>query len=73
MPILTDSLGTQQQAFGRYFLRFSNYSWEDYPLTAENSLDGIAAAPEKERIFNIWMGYEAFGYQHRPESGIYDF
>ena len=55
------------------FLRFSNHSWEDYPLTAEKFIGWISAAPEKERIFNIWMGYEALGYQHRPESGIYDF
>ncbi len=55
------------------FLRFSNHTWENYPLTAEKFIGWIAAAPEKERIFNIWMGYEAFGYQHRPESGIYDF
>lgn len=55
------------------FLRFSNPTWENYPLTAEKFIGWIAATPEEEKIFNVWMGYEAFGSLHRPETGIYEF
>lgn len=55
------------------FLRFSNPSWEGYPLTAEKYIAWIANTPAEEKIFNIWMGYEALGYNHHADTGIFDF
>ena len=53
--------------------RFSNHSWNDYPLTAEKFVGWISELPADQHIVNIWMGYEAFGVLQRPESGIFDF
>ncbi|OJX90225.1 MAG: alpha-amylase [Paludibacter sp. 47-17] len=55
------------------YLRFSNPSWTDFPLTAEKYIHWIASSPQEEKIFNLWMGYETFGQLQRFESGIFDF
>lgn len=55
------------------FLRFSNPSWTDFPLTAEKYIGWLAGTPQEETLFNIWMGYETFGQIQRYESGIFDF
>ena len=52
---------------------FSNTSWADYPLTADKFAQWIADAPEKEEIFNIWLGYEAFGSIQKDYTGIFEF
>ena len=52
---------------------FSNTSWSEYPLTADKFIDWIAASPQEENIFNIWMGYETFGCVQKDYSGIFDF
>lgn len=52
---------------------FSNTSWSEYPLTADKFVDWIAASPQGEDIFNIWMGYETFGAVQKDYSGIFDF
>jgi len=53
--------------------RFSNQSWSEFPLTAEKYVDWLASLPEKEKIINIWMGYEAFGVYQQQETGIFNF
>lgn len=53
--------------------RFSDRTWSDYPLTAEKFISWVANTPENEQLFNIWMGYEAFGIFQRSETGIMDF
>jgi alpha-amylase len=55
------------------FLRFSNPSWTEYPLTAEKFTNWIAETPADEKVFNIWMGYESLGVVQSAESGIFDF
>lgn len=55
------------------YLRFSNPSWTDYPLTAEKYISWIASTADDENIFNLWMGYETFGQLQRYETGIFDF
>lgn len=55
------------------YLRFSNPSWTDFPLTAEKFIGWIAGSPQEEQIFNIWMGYETLGQIQRFETGIFDF
>ena len=54
-------------------IRFGNYSWREYPLTADKYISWIASAPESEKIFNIFMNYEVLGSMHSAQSGIFDF
>jgi len=54
-------------------LRFGNYSWKEYPLTADKYISWIAATPESEQIFNIFLNYEVLGSMQPAESGIFDF
>lgn len=53
--------------------RFNDYSWAEYPLTADKFISWIAATPESEQIINLFMNYEVFGSLHPAESGIFDF
>lgn len=52
---------------------FSNTSWDEYPLTADKFVNWIAQAPEEEKIFNIWLGYESFGIIQKDYTGIFEF
>jgi len=51
--------------------RFSNYAWDQYPLTADKYASWIAMSPG-DLVF-IAMDFETFGEHHWPESGILDF
>lgn len=53
--------------------RFSDYSWTDFPLTAEKYIEWIQSTPADQQLINIWMGYEAFGVYQHASSGIFDF
>lgn len=53
--------------------RFSNYTWSEYPLTADKFMNWIAATPEGEKIVNLFMGYDTLGNMQPSESGIFDF
>ena len=53
--------------------RFSNYSWNEYPLTADKYMSWIAATPDSEQIINLFMNYEVLGSLHPAETGIFDF
>ena len=53
--------------------RFSNYSWKEYPLTADKYISWIASALEPEKIFNIFMNYEVLGSMQAAQTGIFDF
>jgi alpha-amylase len=54
-------------------LRFNNYSWNEYPLTADKYMGWIAATPQAEQVINLFMNYEVLGSIQPPESGIFDF
>lgn len=54
-------------------LRFSNYNWSEYPLTADKYISWIASTPESEQIINLFMNYEVLGSLHPAETGIFDF
>lgn len=54
-------------------LRFSDYTWKEYPLTAEKYISWIAATSQQEEIFNIFMNYETFGNLQPSHSGIFEF
>ncbi|WP_106828901.1 glycoside hydrolase family 57 protein [Parabacteroides pacaensis] len=53
--------------------RFNNYSWGEYPLTADKFMSWLAATPTDEQIINLFMNYEVLGSLHPAESGIFDF
>lgn len=54
-------------------LRFNNYSWNEYPLTADKYISWIAATPDSEQIINLFMNYEVLGSLNPAETGIFDF
>lgn len=51
--------------------RFSDRSWNEWPLTAEK-FKGWCDAADGE-IINLFMDYETFGEHQSAESGIFDF
>lgn len=54
-------------------LRFSNKSWESYPLMADKYIDWIAAMDEKDGIYNIFMELCALGMYQPLSSNILEF
>jgi len=54
-------------------LRFSNPSWEAYPLMADKYMDWIAQSPEEDGVFNIFMELCALGIYQPLSSHILDF
>jgi alpha-amylase len=53
--------------------RFSNKSWEGWPLTSEKYVEWLNAIDPKEKIINLFMDYETFGEHQWAETGIFDF
>lgn len=53
--------------------RFSNYTWDEYPLTADKFMRWIAEIPEEEKVVNLFMNYEVLGNFQKKSSGIFDF
>jgi len=53
--------------------RFSDHRWSEYPLTADKFIQWIQQSPDSEKIFNLFMNYEALGNLQPSESGIFEF
>ena len=53
--------------------RFSQSTWEAYPLTADKYVDWLNSISWTEEIVNLFMDYETFGEHQWKESGIFDF
>lgn len=53
--------------------RFSDPSWDAFPLNAETYIDWLASTPEDEQIINICLNMEAFGTMHPASTGIFHF
>ncbi len=54
--------------------RFSNQSWENWPLTAEKYLGWLkSAVQESGDVIGLFMDYETFGEHQLSRSGIFDF
>ncbi len=53
--------------------RFSNYSWNEYPLTAEKFISWIVATPPEEELINLFMNYETLGNLQPAHTGIFEF
>ena len=53
--------------------RFSDRSWENWPLTGEKYLSWLKASAQNDEIVNLFMDYETFGEHQKAASGIFDF
>ncbi|MCM1501471.1 MAG: glycoside hydrolase family 57 protein [Bacteroidales bacterium] len=53
--------------------RFSDRSWDNWPLTGDKYLAWIKAAAKDDEIVNLFMDYETFGEHQKAQSGIFDF
>ncbi|MDR3308947.1 MAG: glycoside hydrolase family 57 protein [Tannerella sp.] len=54
-------------------LRFADYSWTEYPLTADKYMSWIASTAPAENIINIFLNYEVLGSLHSYSTGIFEF
>ena len=54
-------------------LRFSNTSWEGYPLFADTYINNIVSCPEAEQVVNIFMELSALGIAQPLSSNILEF
>jgi alpha-amylase len=53
--------------------RFSDRSWDEWPLTAEKFVKKIKNLPPEDEVVNLFMDYETFGEHQWKETGIFDF
>ena len=53
--------------------RFSNWSWDQYPLTADKYMKWIVSADKKEQVTCLFMDLETLGEKQKEETGIFDF
>lgn len=54
--------------------RFSNRTWDNWPLTCEKYLDWLkASVKDGGNVINLFMDYETFGEHQNAQSGIFDF
>jgi len=53
--------------------RFSNHTWNEYPLTAEKYATWLNSLSKNEELINIFIDYETFGEHQWAETGIFDF
>jgi alpha-amylase len=53
--------------------RFSDHRWAEYPLTADKFIQWVSQSPDNEKLFNLFMNYEALGNLQSAESGIFEF
>jgi alpha-amylase len=51
--------------------RFSDRSWDQYPLTADKYALWLSRTPGD--VILIAIDYETFGEHHQPDTGIYEF
>ncbi len=53
--------------------RFSQQSWEGWPLTTEKFVDWINQIDSAQETINLFMDYETFGEHQWKETGIFEF
>lgn len=53
--------------------RFSDWSWNQFPLTADKFMEWIKETPEAEDVVNLFMNYETFGELQGAGTGIFEF
>ena len=53
--------------------RFSNRSWQEWPLTANKYNQWLEASIQDQPLVNLFMDYETFGEHQWEDTGIFDF
>jgi alpha-amylase len=53
--------------------RFSNPSWNQFPLTADKFANWAHTMNGKAQLINLFMDYETFGEHQWSETGIFEF
>lgn len=53
--------------------RFSDWSWNEFPLNADKFMGWIKNTPDAEDVINLFMGYETFGEIQTAGTGIFEF
>ena len=53
--------------------RFSNQSWDQWPLTADKYVGWLASAENPGDVINLFMDYETFGEHQTAQTGIFQF
>ncbi len=53
--------------------RFSNKSWNEWPLTPAKYTQWLKDLEPKAEVINLFMDYETFGEHQWEETGIFDF
>ena len=53
--------------------RFSNRSWNEWPLTADKYTSWVEASIEDQPLVNLFMDYETFGEHQWEDTGIFSF
>lgn len=53
--------------------RFTDTSWDQYPLTADKFLNFLKRVPEEIPMINIYFDYETIGESYTADTGIFDF
>ena len=53
--------------------RFSNRTWDRYPLMADTFASWLHAVPSSDPFIGLFMDYETFGEHQWAETGILDF
>ena len=53
--------------------RFSDRTWNEWPLTADKYVGWLASDQTQGEVINLFMDYETFGEHQTAESGIFDF
>lgn len=53
--------------------RFSNRSWQEWPLTVDKYTKWVEASIKDQPLINLFMDYETFGEHQWQDTGIFDF
>ncbi len=53
--------------------RFSDRSWNEWPLTAERYVSWLTAPDLPGELINLFMDYETFGEHQKASTGIFEF
>ncbi len=53
--------------------RFSNRTWNEWPLTSEKYAQWLNKIAPRSELVNVFIDYETFGEHNWKETGIFDF
>ena len=54
-------------------LRFSNRSWDHWPLSPRTYVSWLKKLGKKDKTLNLWMDYGAIGEHQNKDTGIFEF